>query len=75
MAGKTIDTENQPLGQAYILQGDVSVDNDGPTRFGVNDHAKGSDTGHFHDSSPHMMFLLPRTGLKQIISDRYAGSA
>ena len=30
MAGKSNDIENQPLGQAYMLKGDVPVDNDVP---------------------------------------------
>ena len=75
MAGKTNDIENQPFGQAYMLQGDVPVDNDVPASYGMDDHLKGPNTGHFHDSGPHMMFLLPRAVLKQITSDPYAGGS
>jgi len=75
MAGEKNDIENQAFGQAYMLQGDVPVDNDVPSSYGMDDHVKGPKTGHFHDSGPHMMLLLPRAVLKQITSDPYAGGS
>ena len=39
------------------------------------DHKKSSETGNFHDSGPHLMLLLPRSVLKQITSNPYAGGS
>ena len=75
MAGEKNDIENQKFGQAYMLMGDVPVDNDVPTSVAMDDHKKSSKTGNFHDSGPHLMLLLPRSVLKQITSNPYAGGS
>ena len=75
MAGEKNDIENQKFGQAYMLMGDVPVDNDVPTSVGMDDHMKSPKTGNFHDSGPHLMLLLPRGVLKQITSNPYAGGS
>ena len=75
MAGEKNDIENQKFGQAYMLMGDVPVDNDVPTSVGMDDHKKSAETGNFHDSGPHLMLLLPRGILKQITSNPYAGGS
>ena len=75
MAGEKNDIENQKFGQAYMLMGDVPVDNDVPTSVAMDDHKKSSETGNFHDSGPHLMLLLPRNVLKQITSNPYAGGS
>ena len=41
----------------------------------MDDHKKSSETGNFHDSGPHLMLLLPRSVLKQITSNPYAGGS
>ena len=38
MAGEKNDIENQKFGQAYMLMGDVPVDNDVPTSVGMEDY-------------------------------------
>ena len=75
MAGEKNDIENQKFGQAYMLMGDVPVDNDVPTSVAMDDHKKSSETGNFHDSGPHLMLLLPRSVLKQITSNPYVGGS
>jgi hypothetical protein len=75
MAGEKNDIENQKFCQAYMLMGDVPVDNDVPTSVGMDDHKKSAETGNFHDSGPHLMLLLPRSVLKQITSNPYAGGS
>ena len=75
MAGEKNDIENQKFGQAYMLMGDVPVDNDVPTSVAMDDHKKSSETGNFHDSGPHLMLLLPRSVLKQITSNPYSGGS
>ena len=75
MAGENNDIENQKFGQAYMLVGDVPVDNDDPASVAMDDHKKSAKTGNFHDSGPHLMLLLPRSVLKQITSDPYAGGS
>ena len=75
MAGENNDIENQKFGQAYMLVGDVPVDNDDPASVAMDDHKKSAKTGNFHDSGPHLMLLLPRSVLKQITSDPFAGGS
>ena len=75
MAGENNDIENQKFGQAYMLMGDVPVDNDDPASVAMDDHKKSAKTGNFHDSGPHLMLLLPRSVLKQITSNPYAGGS
>ncbi|MEE2785448.1 MAG: hypothetical protein VYE04_18930 [Pseudomonadota bacterium] len=75
MAGEPNDIKNQRFGQAYMLQGDVPVDNDKPDSYAMDDHEKSPATGHFHDSGPHIMLLLPREVLQQITSDPYASGS
>lgn len=75
MAGENNDIENQKFGQAYMLMGDVPVDNDDPASVAMDDHKKSVKTGNFHDSGPHLMLLLPRSVLKQITSNPYAGGS
>ena len=75
MSGESNDIEKQKFGQAYMLQGDVPVDNDVPTSVGMEEHKKSPETGNWHDSGPHIMLLLPRDVLKQITSNPYAGGS
>ena len=75
MSGEGNDLKNQKFGQAYMLQGDVPVDNDVPLSVMQNDHKKSNENGNWHDSGPHLMLLLPGDVLKQITSNPYAGGS
>ena len=75
MSGEGNDLKNQKFGQAYMLQGDVPVDNDVPLSVMQNDHEKSNENGNWHDSGPHLMLLLPGDVLKQITSNPYAGGS
>ena len=75
VSGKGNDLKNQRFGQAYMLQGDVPVDNDVPLSVIQNDHEKSNENGNWHDSGPHLMLLLPGDVLEQISSDPYAGGS